>query len=527
MRLLVTLSLVVFAAVLRAQTDNSDRSTAGPALRVAVVASSVSERAKAIVQGLRDVGVRVQRLTPDHCEPTAFWSTDVVIVDWPDGRKLEPKNHGEFLRWHRPTLFFAESGSRFAAAWHLPTAKQLAGFPEAERGPAMQLMEFGKAGAMDVWRHGNLFYLPENLPEQLALGRFNQFVACVKRAARFVVDRPVVRFSALGDVERRDRVVALAAELKVDLSSVEQLLALPARLRTKDTRKARELLVSCVEDGPGPHATIGTWGNWVRSRLEGMHWDALSQMWRVDELAHGRGVPSSDLLGDKRAGGANPDVEALVIAAKTVQHYGGRAFADLQTFSCWHGDLFYMWDRRRGYFRVECHVTQFARATPWKASVMDSFTDKQLVWGNGGGGGPRIAAREMYRNMIVRTFLPLMLLDPGVGLRYLGNGSSAEEAVLSVRLAGRGLQFKSSHELTVSRVTGEVIRFRARNASGLQEVYELMESDACGPLIVPTKWRVQLGRRLRDYTIEDLSWNPDLPARTGSATERLTSPRKK
>jgi hypothetical protein len=524
MRLLVITSLLAIATVLPAQAD---KSVAVPAIHVALVASQGSERGKDIAQGLRDLGMRVQRVAPVACKPSAFWNADVVIVDWPEGYKLEPKHHGDFLRWHRPTLFFAGSGARFAQAWHLPTAKHMTELAAAQRGPAMQLMDFGKLVPMVVWRHGNLFYLPENLPEQLAVDRFGQLVACVRSAARFVVDRPVVRFSAPADIERRDGVAALAAELKMDMSSAEQLQALIARLRTKDERKARKLLASCLEDGPSESATLGTWSNWMRSRRDGMHWDSLSQMWRIDELAHWRGVRSSELRGDERADGARLDDEAIAIATKTVQHYGGRAFDDLQTFSCWHGELFYMWDRRRGFFRVECHVTQFARATPWKASAMDSFTDKQLVWGNGVGRGPRIAARGMYRNMIVRTFLPLMLLDPGMGLRYLKDESTEDEAVLSVRLAGRGLHLKSSYELTVSRATGEVISFRERSVSGLQKVFQLVASDACGPLTVPTTWRVQLGSRSREYTVEDLIWNPDLPAGIDSVTERLTSPRKK
>lgn len=503
------------------------RAQAAPSvgLRVAIVATGDSPRAKAITANLRDCGMRVQRLAPADCQPSAFWNADVVVVDWPKELEVTALQIGGFLRWHRPTLFLGSSGERFAKAWLLPSAQLMAQMAVSERGPAMQLLEFGKDDAMTVWRQGNLFYLPRDLSEQLTLHTLAPIAACVRRAALFVVDRPVLRFSDPDDIERRDLVVKLADELQVAIGDMAALQKLPARIRTKDERPARKLLASCLEGGPGESQTLNNWKSWLRPRAASLHWDPLSKIWRSDQLAHWRKVASKDLRGDDRADGGVRDAEALAIASKTVQYHGGHALDDLATFSCWYGQLHFLWDRQRGYFRVENHNQVYARATPWQASAMDSFTDQQLVWGNGAGRGPRIASRGMYRDLIERTFLPLMLLDPGMGLRYLAEESTKEEAVLAVKLVGRGLELQSEFALTIARQTGALLCFEERNGSRLSTVFTLVETTACGPLKLPTHWRAKTLRRTRDHQLQDVRWNPKLPVGIESATGHLTAPR--
>lgn len=528
------ISLLATAALLPGQTDNAatDRSApdrSGPVpLQVAVFAAKGAERGDGITARLRQLGMKVRRIAPKDCQPESFWNVDVVVVDWPKDHKLEARHHGAFLRWHRPTLFFAGSAARFANAWHLPTAAQIEAMPAALRGPAMHRLERADLCDKSVWRHGNFFHLPKLTTDLFADQPFAAFVDTLRFASRFVVDRPVVRFSPPQDVARRDRVTALADKLEVDLSDKEQLRALPSKLRTKDEADARELLAHCLEGGPEASTTLNNWHNWMRGRLPAMHWDHLSKIWRIDELAHWRGTPTADLRAEARAEPESNDPKALAIAHKTAQFYGGRALADLQTFSCWHGELCYLWDRRRGYFRVECHVTKFARATPWKATAMDTFTDKQLIWGNGDKPrGPRISARGMYREMMLRTFLPLVLLEPGVRLRYLEAESTKDEAVLEVHIAGRCLDLKTSYAVTVSRATGELVRFRALTPGRFHQVFELVETTPCGPLTLPTKWRVRTGRREREYGYEDVRWNPKLPMGMESVKERLTEARAK
>lgn len=380
----------------------------------------------------------------------------------------------------------------------------------------MQLLRVGKGEAVSVWRQGNFFYVPSSTASLVSL---------VRRAATFVVDRPVVRFSGPDDVARRDRVVELAKKLKVAIHDMTALQALPARIRTTDEHDARNLLASCLEGGPSESTTLNNWKNWLRPRAAGMCWDPLSKVWRVDPTAQWRKVKTGDLRGDARADGHVRDEQAITVAASVVQFYGGRALDDLETFSCWQGDMKFLWDRKRGYFRIESHIKVRARATPWKASAMDTFTDQQLVWGNGGGRGPRIASRGMYRDLVERTFLPLMLLDPGMGLRYLENESTAKEAVIGVKLAGRGLELQSEFVLKIARDTGAVLTMEERGRSRLVTVFTLLETTTCGPLKLPTHWQAKTLRRSRDHELQDVQWNPKLPPGIESATDHLTKPR--
>lgn len=521
MRLTATCFLLVLASALPAQSVSS--------LDVVVIADRDSPRAKAITAKLRAVGMQTRGVRPEACSPSAFWNADVVVVDWPGDMIVDAAKVGAFWRWHRPTLFLGGSGRNFAAAWQLPNAEQMAGMAAAERGPAMQMLLVGEGEAMTVWRHGNLFHLPADRTRQWTPDSLTILAACVQRAATFVTDRPVIRYSTADDVARRDLVVELAKKLKVAIHDMAALQALPARIRTADERDARRLLASCLEGGPTESETLNNWKNWLRARADAMCWDPLSKIWRVDTLAQWRKVKSADLRGEDRRDGKIRDEQAVEIAKKTVQFYGGRALNDLMTVSFWYGDMLYMWDRRRGFFRVESHVQlgPRVRATPWQASAMDSFADQQLVWGNGNRRGPRIAARGMYRDMVERTFLPLMLLDPGMGLRYLEEESNAQVAVVAVKLAGRGLELNSEFVLTIERETGAVKQFEERGRSRLVTVFELVETTACGPLKLPTCWNAKTLRRAREHKIVDVQWNPKLPDGIESATGHLTKPRGK
>lgn len=511
MRSLIAIGVALVAAALPAQAK-----LAG--LHVVVVAAADAPCAEAAITELRLAGMKTRRVQPVDCTPSSFWNADVVIVDWPADLTVDAVEVGPFLRWHRPTLFVGDGGKRFAAAWGLPDSEHIAGMAAAERGPAMQLLRVGKDESGAVWRQGNFFYVPTSL---------TSLADCVRRASVFVVDRPVIRFSAPDDVARRDRVVELAKKLKVAIHDMTALQALPARIRTKDERDARNLLASCLEGGPSESTTLNNWKNWLRPRSAAMHWDPLSKIWRVDPMAQWRKVKTGDLRGDARADGQVRDAQAVAVAQKTVQFYGGRALDDLETFSCWHGDLHYLWDRKRGYFRIESHIKVRARATPWQASAMDSFTDQQLVWGNGGGRGPRIASRGMYRDLVERTFLPLMLLEPGMGLRYLEDESNAQEAVIAVRLAGRGLELQSEFVLKIARDTGAVLTMEERGRSRLVTIFNLVETTTCGPLKLPTLWRAKTLRRSRDHQLQDVQWNPKLPAGIESAAAHLTKPRRR
>ena len=51
----------------------------------------------------------------------------------------------------------------------------------------------------------------------------------------------------------------------------------------------------------------------------------------------------------------------------------------------------------------------------------------------------RVAALTSFRSLVERTFLPLMLLDPGIALGYLEEESDDVTASLTVRLAGRNM----------------------------------------------------------------------------------------
>ncbi|MEO6597499.1 MAG: hypothetical protein ABIP94_22370 [Planctomycetota bacterium] len=97
------------------------------------------------------------------------------------------------------------------------------------------------------------------------------------------------------------------------------------------------MLVDLLCEGPDAQTTKDDWAFGLKRRDDALCWDALSQLWRVDPVALGFGKPSP-----RGADGAEREPAAVALAAKVVQHYGGRALANLQNFSCWLGQQHYL-----------------------------------------------------------------------------------------------------------------------------------------------------------------------------------------
>lgn len=510
-------------------------------LTVQVVAAKDGPRTAALVEALRAAGMQIRLVDRETCAPELLRTADVVLVDWPATAAFGANVPlGPFERWDRPTILLGDAGERFAHAWGLPGASEMAAMPAEERGPEMQQLPKAAGGidaatARSTWRQGNLFHVGGAegdgvLPaEQIA-----RLAPLIAHAARFVSDRPIVRRGAphgaelpAAEQQRRQRIADACRTLGVVAKEPASLQALPSRLEGAERKTAAQLLVDLLPGSKDLDDTRATWQSWLRVHGDNLVWDAWSMTWRVDWLAYWRGVPTNACRGDARADGGERDPAAVALATKVVQHHGGRALADLATFSCWLGDVHYQWDRRRGYFRMESHavIPAGARVTPWQVSVIDTAADEQVIWG--GNGRLRVSARSAYRELVERVFLPTMLLDPGVSLvrRPADDGDGLQ--ALGVRLAGRGMDPTGEHVLLVEPSTGAIVRtWRLTRGRALITV-SMGAATGVGPLLLPCEQTEQHRNGQRAFVIAEAKWNPELPADLATATERLSQPRAK
>lgn len=531
---LVELSLLASSVRVAAQD--------APALRltVHVLGAKDSARSMSLVEALRAAGMLPRLVERTACTPEALRTADLVLVDWPAAVPFGAGVPlGPFERWDRPTIFLGDAGERFAHAWGLPSAQQMAAMPADERGPEMQELARptgADPGAAATWRQGNLFHFPGGVGDgALSADELTSLLRLIPHAARFVSDRPLVRRGAphgaelaAAEQQRRQRITEVATALGVDIKDLASVKALPARFDGRQRAVAAQLLVDLLPGSPAVEDTRGTWQSWLSVRSDNLVFDAWSTTWRVDWLAYWRHVPTNACLGDARADGAERDPSALALASKVVQHHGGRALGDLATFSCWYGDLCYQWDRRRGYFRMESHVVipAGARATPWQVSVIDTAADEEVIWG-GGNGGPRVSARGSFRTLVERVFLPAMLLDPGVSLvRHTADDADGLQA-LGVRLAGRCMDPATEHVLLVEPSTGAIVRTWLIVGGRSVSPITIEACTGVGPLQLPCEQTEQQRGRRRAFVISDPKWNPELPADLATATERLSQPRAK
>jgi hypothetical protein len=155
--------------------------------------------------------------------------------------------------------------------------------------------------------------------------------------------------------------------------------------------------------------------------------------------------------------------------------------------------------------------------------VLDTAADRDLIEGGGPGPQPRISARQAFRTMVLRLFLPAMLLDPGTSLRLLPDADPDGRRVLVVRLAARSLDPRIESHVVVVAATGEIVS--VQDTGNGQATWRLEGTTACGPLHLPSAWLLETVSRASEFEFDDALWNPDLPARIESATEHLTQPR--
>jgi hypothetical protein len=73
--------------------------------------------------------------------------------------------------------------------------------------------------------------------------------------------------------------------------------------------------------------------------------------------------------------------------------------------------------------------------------------------------------------------------------------------------------------------TGEIVSVTERADSPRPQTWLLVATTPCGPLLLPTTWRLDGARRPTEFCVEDPTWNPELPTSLDTATEMLTQPR--
>lgn len=481
---------------------------------VALVATEDNKGAAELGVLLQDAGMRVRRVRARACRPESVGMAHVVLVDWSEDLTVPPALAAQLDRWACPTVFL-RGGDAFARAWQLPTAAEIVARDEAQRGPAMQEIELP---GVNLVRHGHLFYVRA----PVAIHDVERILALLRHAATFVVDRPVVR--AVADGERVKRARDLARRLRVDIATLKGLQSLPRRLRGGEDA-ARDLLVATVLGGPAPDSTANNWQNWLLARRPALHWDDASACWRLDGLAMARNQASVPLRGDQRADGHPRTAEAIDIARRVHARYGGRGFRDLQTFSCRVGTQLWMWDRKRGLFRAENQADVTGRrATPWKAAVLDTWADDNLVWGGGPRPRPRVSARGAYRTMIEMVFLPMLLLEPATSLELIQEDSDDGEVGLLARVAGVGLDIRSTFVLFVDRVSGEIHRVEKRHRGSVRAEHRLLDTTSCGPMLLPSSWQNIRRHKAARFAVEEPEWNGRLPDGMATARDQLGLP---
>lgn len=499
-------------------------------LMVAIVADG--ERAVLMGDLLEEAGVRHRRVATSSCTPEALRFADVVVVDWPKA-KAQPNAipFGDLERWDRPTLLMNGTGDWIAACYGLPTAAEMEALDPAHRGPEMQRLEPPAGASTTVWRQGNFFHVPVGIAPVLgAPAESAWLVDVIRRAARFASDRPIVRHATTNgaalpadEVARRERIAANGKLLGKNVTRLADLLALPPLLGTADDDAIERLLLDVVADNPGPGTSRNNWGFWLKSRADWMVWDHWSLVWRLDPTAKAWRTQSRELLGDARAAPAS-DPEAIALATKVAQKYGGRALADLTTFTCWQGSVHCSWDRRAGIFRAENHhvLPPGARATSWSVAVFDTLAEVDLIKGGGPPPWPMVSAMGEFRELVVNAFLPALLLDPGTTLERRAAEDDGELRALDVRLSMRGTG--GARQRLFVRADGTIER-RVEFTNGRTREWALEATTGCGPLTLPSKWLEIDPKRPQSWTLAEPTWNPALPRDLATATDRLTSAR--
>ncbi len=519
--------LLAFAGAPRAQVADAT------APMVAVVAAD--ESAGGLDRMLGRAGFRRRRVAISACTPDAVRFADVVVIDCsetnggPDGLPL-----GDLARWDRPTVLLGGAGDVVARRFLLPTASEMAALAPERRGPEMQLLEPAGAATTKVWRQGNLFHFAPAADAIAAVdAEAAWFVDVMRRSATFVIDRPIVRFTvapgakpAPEEVARRERIAASPAWVGGDVRTRSVLAALPGFLGGRHGDAAKQLLIDIVVDGPDADTTPRNWAFWFQSRLDHMVWDALSETWRMDELARVRGVRPEALVGDARADGRVPDAASRALALEVVRWYGGRALDDLVTFTCRCGERHYSLDRRAGVFRAENHAVlpRGNRATAWSVAVFDTARDEDLIRGGGPPPRPTVSARQDFRELVMNAFLPALLFAPGTTLTRNPDEDEADERALDVRLVARGYPEGIEVRLWIGP-DGAIRRLFDVRRHHHRMPFRLEATTQIGPLSVPTVWSEQTNDNPRRYVLDDVAWNPTLPADFATAKEKLTKPR--
>lgn len=179
---------------------------------------------------------------------------------------------------------------------------------------------------------------------------------------------------------------------------------------------------------------------------------------------------SSPSLSDRVQVAADSDPRAIEIAQAVMEKMGGWESWDRTACVSWRffGGRRHYWDRPSGDIRIEQvrHRAEGAEQEDDYLILMNVHTLKGRVWKN----GEELAAGEELDGWLERghkiwindsywMFMPYKLLDPGVTLRYAGEGVMLDDRpadVLELTFSGVGYTPENRYAVYVGRETGLV-----------------------------------------------------------------------
>lgn len=527
-RTLAALLQLTVAVALSAGAGNAQQVPGRP-LRVALIADAKAPLGRQLQTSLRTAGMRPTRISPEACRRESWWQADVLVVVWPDDLRLAPDT--PLTRWDRPTVFVGKTGDRFARHWQLPTPSEMT--PTLRQ--ANPELERRTLGSLECLRQGHLVYLPEPPPTGQEKAQrdawFEGAAAAVRWCARYRSDRPILRTSRdpahlAREAARIARVKKGIDKFELDVSDISRLIDFPYQLMGSDQASAERLLLDLFPQGPDEGSPRNEWMYWLVAEQNWLVYNPLRYRWYRDPLAMWRGG-SQSLVGRQRADSGDNPADAVAVAKLVSKHYGGQLLHELQTFRCRSGDEVYLWDRRRGYFRVETHFPPASpadRATgnegTVRAAAFDTTSNTEIRL------SPRATAQAAFHRMLEQSFLPLMLLEPGVQLR-LREGDEPDIAILQARFCCAHTFLARNYQLSVDQKTGAVTHLKSWIGGWHTSTFDVVATSQCGPLRLPTSRTMTFAFEPATITFDSLEWNPRLPDGIESAKHALTSARKK
>ena len=159
---------------------------------------------------------------------------------------------------------------------------------------------------------------------------------------------------------------------------------------------------------------------------------------------------------------SNPDTSAIKIAKQVMNALGGKDNWDNTRYICWNffGRRFHIWDKWSGNLRLKDGDL---------ITLMNINTRKGRVWQNEEEITDPDSLRKKLQNAYAKwindsywMFMPYKLRDPGVNLRYMGEGVTLEgdsAEILQLTFENVGLTPENKYHIYVDRKSNLVIQF--------------------------------------------------------------------